>query len=81
MSRATHDVDMKELLRTTDIVRLSWLRALLADAGIETIELDSHMSVMEGSINAIPRRLVVFEEDFNQARRVLAEAGELDGDG
>ena len=67
---------MFELTRTTDPVRLSWLQALLADAGIESLILDTHMSVMEGSINAIPRRLVVIEADAGRARRVLEEAGE-----
>ncbi|NBC32134.1 MAG: DUF2007 domain-containing protein [Alphaproteobacteria bacterium] len=67
---------MKEIVRTTDIVRLSWLQALLADADIPAIVLDTHMSVMEGSINAIPRRLVVDESDVARARRVLEEAGE-----
>ncbi len=67
---------MKELLRTTDVVRLSWLTALLADAGIEAIVLDNHMSVLEGSVNAIPRRLMVGADDHMQARRVLTEAGE-----
>ena len=52
---------MKELLRTNDIVRLSWLTALLADAGIEAMVLDSHTSVLEGSALAIPRRLAVDE--------------------
>jgi hypothetical protein len=67
---------MKELLRTTDVVRLSWLTALLTDAGIEVIELDRHTSILEGSINAIPRRLVVSEADYRHALRVLREAGE-----
>lgn len=67
---------MFELVRTTDPVRLSWLQALLSDAGIESLILDTHMSVMEGSINAIPRRLVVDKADAGQARRVLEEAGE-----
>ena len=67
---------VKELLRTTDLVRLSWLTALLSDAGIETVVLDNHMSVLEGSINAIPRRLMVGGDDYRQARRVLSEAGE-----
>lgn len=68
---------MKELLRTTDPVRLSWLTALLADAGIEVVVLDTHTSILEGSIGAIPRRLMVEEDDFAQACRVLREAGEL----
>lgn len=71
---------MKELLRTNDIVRLSWLSALLADAGIETIVLDSHTSVLEGSIGAIPRRLAVPAEDHARALRILRESGEeVDG--
>ncbi|GLR80187.1 hypothetical protein TSH100_30680 [Azospirillum sp. TSH100] len=67
---------MTELLRTTDPVRLSWLVALLADAGIEAIVLDSHTSILEGSIGAIPRRLMVDTEDAAQAVRILREAGE-----
>ena len=67
---------MKELLRTNDLVKLSWLRALLADAGIEALVLDQHTSVLEGSAGAIPRRLMVTEDDYARAQRVLAEAGE-----
>ncbi|MFS2013293.1 Putative signal transducing protein [Azospirillum oryzae] len=67
---------MTELLRTTDPVRLSWLVALLADAGIEAIVLDSYTSILEGSIGAIPRRLMVGTEDAAQALRILREAGE-----
>jgi Putative prokaryotic signal transducing protein len=67
---------MKELLRTNDPVRLSWLQALLRDSGIESIVLDHHTSLVEGSIGAIPRRLVVVEEDYRRARAVLAAAGE-----
>ena len=61
---------------SNDPVRLSFLQALLADAGIVCVLLDSHASIMEGSIGAIPRRLVVAEDDAIQARRVLREAGE-----
>lgn len=67
---------MKELLRTTDPVRLSWLLALLNDAGIEGIVLDTHTSILEGSIGAIPRRLMVAEEDHAAACRLLRDAGE-----
>ncbi len=67
---------MRELVRTNDVVRLSWLQALLADAGIEAVVLDVHTSVMEGSIGAIPRRLAVIETDLARARRVLEAAGE-----
>lgn len=67
---------MRELLRSNDPVRLSFLRALLRDAGIETVVLDRGMSVLEGSGLAIPCRLMVAEEDVARAQRVLREAGE-----
>ena len=67
---------MKELLRTNNPVRLSWLQALLADAGIDSLVLDHHTSLVEGSIGAIPRRLMVADRDFTRARDVLATAGE-----
>jgi hypothetical protein len=65
---------MKELLRTNDVVRLSWVQALLADAGIGCLVLDQHTSLVEGSIGAIQRRLMVDERDHRRACAVLAEA-------
>ena len=65
---------MRELMRTNDTVRLSWLQALLAAAGIEAIVLDGYPSIMEGSIGAIPRRLMVLEADELRARAVIREA-------
>jgi hypothetical protein len=67
---------VKTLLATNDLVKLSFLTCLLRDAGIECLVLDGAVSAVEGSIGAIPRRLAVATEDFYQARRVLAEAGE-----
>lgn len=67
---------MKELVRTNDSVRLSWLQALLASVGIEAVVLDAHTSIIEGSIGAIPRRLMVDDADHARARDVLEEAGE-----
>ncbi|WP_455372773.1 putative signal transducing protein [Limibacillus halophilus] len=67
---------MKELLRSNDPVKLSWLQALLSDAGIESVILDQHMSILEGSLPLLQRRLAVIEEDYLQARRVLLDAGE-----
>ncbi len=67
---------MKELVRTNDPVRLSWLQALLRDAGIDTLVLDHHTSLVEGNIGAIPRRLMVAERDLGRARAVLDAAGE-----
>ena len=56
---------MKELFRPTDLVLLSFLTELLRDSGIEGIILDNDMSVLEGSGNAIPHRLVVSVEDHD----------------
>jgi hypothetical protein len=64
------------LLVTNDPVRLSFLTCLLRDAGIESEVFDTYASSIEGSIGAIPRRLMVASEDFTRASRVLAEAGE-----
>ncbi len=65
-----------ELLLSNDLVRLSFLRVLLRDFGIETVVLDREMSALEGSGLAIPCRLIVADEDVKRARRVLREAGE-----
>ena len=67
---------MQILLVTNDPVRLSFLACLLRDAGIECLVFDTHASAVEGSIGAIPRRLMVASDDFTRAARVLAEAGE-----
>ena len=68
---------MRILATSNDPVRLSFLTALLADAGITAVVLDAHTSAIEGSIGAIPRRLAVATDDERRARRVLAEAGEI----
>jgi len=73
---AITSADMKELLRTNDVVKLSWLQALMADAGIETLVLDLHTSIVEGSIGILPRRLMVSDEDYVRARQVMRDAGE-----
>lgn len=66
---------MKELLRTNDPVLLSFVSSLLDDAGFAFMVLDTNMSVMEGSIGILPRRVLVEEDRLDQARRVLTEAG------
>lgn len=65
---------MRELMRTNDLVHLSWARAMLAAEGIETVLLDDYFSGVEGSIGAIPRRLMVPEEQLERARQVLEQA-------
>jgi hypothetical protein len=68
---------MRVLLVTTDPVRLSFLLALLRDAGLGPVVLDAAISAMEGGIGIFPRRLAVAEA--TQALRVLREAGETEG--
>ena len=67
---------MHVVVVTNDPVRLSFLVALLADAGIAATVLDRHVSAVEGSIGAIPRRLAVLAEDASAAMHVLRQAGE-----
>ena len=67
---------MRELLRTNDVVRLSWAQARLREAGIESLVLDHHTSLVEGSIGAIPRRLMVADGDYRRAQAVIAAAEE-----
>jgi hypothetical protein len=62
---------------TNDPVRLSFLEALLRDAGIGVVVLDAHVSATEGSIGVIPRRIAVLAEDATAATRILRESGEL----
>jgi hypothetical protein len=62
---------MKELFRTNDMVLISYLEHRLREEGIEPLTLDGHMSVLEGSLGVLPRRIMVSEEDHNRARGIL----------
>mgnify|MGYP001767078489 CR=1 FL=1 len=64
---------MKELLRTTDPVKLALASALLEGEGIAPFALDVHMSVLEGSLGILPRRLMVRERDWFMAQAVLRD--------
>ena len=66
---------MVELMRSNDPVLLSYVRALLQSEHIRYVGLDEHMSMMEGSISAIPRRVMVDDGDLAKARRLLTDAG------
>jgi Putative prokaryotic signal transducing protein len=69
---------MKELLRTDNPVRLSYLQMLLAEAGIDCVVLDANTGALLPS--GILPRLMVAEDAFEEARRLLEEAGEaIDG--
>lgn len=64
---------MKELLRTTDPVKLAMATALLEGEGITAFELDVHMSVLDGSLGILPRRLMVRDGDWFMAQAVLRD--------
>lgn len=66
---------MRELLVTNDPVLLGYVELLLTDQGIHPVVFDRHISLMEGSIGAFPRRLVVDEAQFTRASRILHDAG------
>ena len=66
---------MIELLRSNDVVILSFAEALLRDASIKCVVLDRHMSITEGSVGALNQRLMVRVEDETHARALIAEAG------
>lgn len=67
---------MQEVVRSNDPVRLSFLTALLAESGIEALVLDLHTSIVEGSIGALERRLMVADDDASRACALLDQAGE-----
>ena len=66
---------MKEVLRTTDALLITRAADLLEAEGIAAFPLDQHMSVLEGSLGILPRRLMVADRDHFIARAVLREAG------
>ena len=66
---------MHELVRTNDLVLISAIEALLNDAKIPHVVLDHNMSVLDGSIGILPRRILVQECCVEDARRLLKDAG------
>lgn len=66
---------MEELLRSNDLVLISRVEAILAEAGIAVFVADRHMSALEGSLSFLPRRVLVAANAAGRARRALKEAG------
>ena len=64
---------MLEILKTNDPVALSFVAAVLKDAGVESVVFDQNASILDGSIGAIPRRLMIDSDDFEQARLALKD--------
>ena len=66
-------------MRTNDLVLISLIESVLGEAGVMFLVADQNMSVLEGSLGILPRRVLVAEEDQLQARRLLVEAGVTEG--
>ena len=66
---------MIELLRSNDIVLMSFVRSLLSDANIPFDHLDQNMSIMEGSLGVLQSRMMVEKHRLEEARSLLADAG------
>jgi hypothetical protein len=66
---------VRELIRTNDMVLVSAVVALLEGAGIRHMVLDQNMSVLEGSLGVLPRRILVAEGNELTARQILEDAG------
>ncbi len=66
---------MKELIRTNDAVIISFVESLMRDAGIGCFVADQNMSVLDGSIGVLPRRVMIAEDDVEAAQRILVDAG------
>ena len=64
---------MRELLRTTDPTMIAFATALLEGEGIDCFQMDVHMSVLEGSIGVLPRRLMVADRDYFRASTTLKD--------
>ncbi len=62
---------MKEILRTNDQVLLSYVEMVLKDTGLHPVVFDNHASVLDGSVMAIQRRLLVLDEEEEEASEML----------
>jgi hypothetical protein len=68
-------MSLREIVRTNDPVLVSVIEALLRGADIPHMILDQNMSVLEGSLGILPRRVLVEDADVAAARGILVDAG------
>lgn len=66
---------MIELIRTNDAVIISFVESLLRDSGIHCFIADQNMSVLDGSIGILPRRIMIDADDADEAQQLLTDAG------
>jgi hypothetical protein len=65
---------MREILKTNDPVLLNFAQVVLGEAGMKAIVFDENMSVMDGSLGILPRRLMVADDEFDRATSLLESA-------
>ena len=68
---------MEVILRTTDITQIPYVKMLLSSEGINAFVFDENISLLEGSINIFPIRVMVSVSDALKARNILHENGIL----
>lgn len=73
--RASYQENMEELLRSNDPVTISFVETLMREAGIGVLVADQNMSVMDGSLGILPRRILVEADRIGEARRIVRDAG------
>jgi len=66
---------MEELLRTTDPTLVPFVQALLDAEDIDCFLFDVNMSILEGSLGILPRRVMVLQSDLYRARMILRDNG------
>jgi hypothetical protein len=66
---------MEELLRTNDLVLISFVESLLEEAGIERLVADRNTSIIEGSLGVLQQRILVHADKLEEARALLRDAG------
>ncbi len=66
---------MEELLRTNNAVTVSFAESLLTEQGIIHFVADQHMSIVDGSLGILPRRIMVESDRLHESRRLMRDAG------
>ena len=66
---------MIEIMRLNDPVLISFVESLFKEAQINYFIADSNMSILEGSLGVLARRVMVEATYEKEARQLLIDAG------
>ena len=64
---------MQILIRSNDIIYLTWVKSILSHNNIEFFVLDESMASTEGNISAIPVRILVDDNDLKKAKYLISQ--------